>query len=144
MALHAPIVPGEVEVRMIRHRQAVRERLMGRPPKRPRPAIPLPVKKTGVKRVMVPGAVATVAVLPRRVRIIIAAVALKHGVSVRDILEFSRRKDIVRARQEAMFRIKKKTDASFPLIGRYLGNRDYTTVLHGFRVHEARMEAGDV
>lgn len=75
----------------------------------------------------------------RKLRLILAAVAFKHGVSVNDLKAKRRDKIAARARHEAMWRVKKKTLFSFPKIGRVFGGRDHTTVLHGVRKHEERM-----
>lgn len=46
------------------------------------------------------------------------------------IYEKTRRKEIVRARQVVMFLLREDFNISFPLIGRKLGGRDHTTVIH--------------
>lgn len=72
---------------------------------------------------------------------IIREVAEQHGVRVVDMSGPRRDLKIVAARQEAMWRVKmERPDMSLPMIGR-LFKRDHTTVLHGIRVHEKRMEA---
>jgi len=63
-------------------------------------------------------------------RAIVKLVALKHRVSVQSVLGFSRRYDIARARQEAMFLIYTHCEPNFTMIGRLFGDRDHTTVLH--------------
>ncbi|MBD3300611.1 MAG: chromosomal replication initiator protein DnaA [Candidatus Moranbacteria bacterium] len=44
----------------------------------------------------------------------------------------SRKSEIVKPRQVAVFILRKKIKASFPVIGKILGNRDHTTTLHAF------------
>lgn len=66
-------------------------------------------------------------------------VADKHGVRVADILSPRRDAPTVRARHEAMWRCRNETTYSLPQIGKFLGNRDHTTVLHGIRKHQERM-----
>lgn len=46
------------------------------------------------------------------------------------IYEKTRRKEIVRARQVAMYLLREDYSISFPLIGRKMGGRDHTTVIH--------------
>lgn len=70
---------------------------------------------------------------------VVRAVALECGLDVDDLIGPSRAAEIVRARQKAMWLChragKKKTT-----IGRFF-NRDHTTVLHGIRRHEERLNA---
>ena len=70
---------------------------------------------------------------------IVREVSLKHGVSIIDMLSARRSKPFVYARHEAMYRMRHETTLSFPQIGRRLGGRDHTTVLHGIRCHEKRL-----
>jgi chromosomal replication initiator protein len=46
------------------------------------------------------------------------------------IYEKTRRKEIVRARQVSMYILREDYNISFPLIGRKMGGRDHTTVIH--------------
>lgn len=71
-------------------------------------------------------------------------VARFRGVALKDLLSDRRDREIVRPRQEAMYCAKALTPASLPAIGRRLGGRDHTTVLHSVRITEARIaeEAG--
>ena len=75
-------------------------------------------------------------------RQIVAEVALKHGLKMSDLTGPYRHKSIVKARHEAMWRVRDETNLSYPQIGRVLGNRDHTTVLHGVRKHGRVREAG--
>lgn len=68
-------------------------------------------------------------------RQIVNEVAAKHGVSFIDIISERRPRYIVLARQEAMYRLYNETTLSFPDIGRRLGGKDHTTVLHGVTRH---------
>jgi chromosomal replication initiator protein len=70
---------------------------------------------------------------------IIKEVAAKHHLSYVDMVSQRRQARLVRARQEAYWRCIKETPASLPMIGRYFGDRDHTTILKGARVHEARL-----
>lgn len=71
---------------------------------------------------------------------IVAQVAAKHGISVRELTSRGRHRYIAWARQEAMARLRDMTAWSLPKIGDYLGGLDHTTVLYGIRQHQARME----
>ena len=46
------------------------------------------------------------------------------------IYEKTRRREIVRARQVAMYLLREDFNISYPLIGQKLGDRDHTTVIH--------------
>ncbi len=52
----------------------------------------------------------------------------------------SRKREIVQARQVAMFLAKKYTDASLSCIGKIVGNRDHATVLHACTTVKNQME----
>lgn len=79
---------------------------------------------------------------PFRWRSIIEEVAQKHGVLMSDMRSVRRGRPLVAARHEAMWRMRNETSMSLPEIGRRLGGRDHTTVLHGIRKHEARIANG--
>lgn len=77
---------------------------------------------------------------PRKsIRQIALEVVAKHGITLEELLSPRRATHIVRARQEAFWRCKQETSASFPQIGRHLGNKDHTTVLHGIKMYEKRL-----
>lgn len=72
-----------------------------------------------------------------------ATVARRHGVTVAQLEGPSRLKRFVLARQEAMWEMHATRLWSLPQIAWRLGGRDHTTVLHGVRRHQARLdEAG--
>lgn len=77
------------------------------------------------------------------VQLIIAACAEYFNVSVDDIKGIRRTADMVRPRQITMYIAKNLTLRSMPDIGRRLGGRDHTTVLHAFRKIE-RLLATDL
>lgn len=74
-------------------------------------------------------------------RAIVVRVAQRHGVSSADILGKSRCRPIMAARQEAIYHVVVETGMSLPMIGRRFG-RDHTTILHNFRAHKAKLQAG--
>lgn len=78
-----------------------------------------------------------VAYADRKVLAIKRAVARHYRCTVSDIDSRRRTADIVRPRQVAMYLAKVLTTRSLPEIGRRIGRRDHTTVLHAVRKIEA-------
>jgi hypothetical protein len=62
-----------------------------------------------------------------------AAVALKFGIDMETFVGDARHRAVARPRQIAMFLARDYTTASYPQIGRFFGDRDHTTALHGRR-----------
>lgn len=75
---------------------------------------------------------------------IVREVSKKHGISIPDILSARRSVPVVRARHEVMYRLSTETTLSYPQIGKRLGGKDHTTVIHGAQRHRERMEAGQI
>jgi chromosomal replication initiator protein len=76
---------------------------------------------------------------------IIERVACHFGLDPDQLKGRSRKRDIARPRQIAMYLIREETDASLPQIGNLLGGRDHSTVLYGCdRVAELLEEDGDL
>jgi chromosomal replication initiator protein len=63
-------------------------------------------------------------------QIILKAVADFYNVSSNDLTKRSRKKEVVRPRQVAMYLLREETKLSFPEIGQKLGGRDHSTVIH--------------
>ena len=61
---------------------------------------------------------------------IIKAAAEFYNISLNDLVKRSRKKEVVRPRQVAMFLLREETKLSFPEIGQKLGGRDHSTVIH--------------
>lgn len=61
------------------------------------------------------------------------AVCRRYQLTRDDMQSRSRRRAISRPRQIVMYLCRDMTKASFPKIGRHLGGRDHTTVIHGQR-----------
>jgi chromosomal replication initiation ATPase DnaA len=78
---------------------------------------------------------------PMRWRSILIQTALKYGLTIDDLTGRSREARIAHPRQEAMWRMKHETPMSYPAIGRRL-NRDHSTVLHGVKAHQQRLDKG--
>ncbi len=72
-------------------------------------------------------------VAPKRVREIVAAVARETGVSVERIVGRERSRAAVNARWMAIAMVADATKWSTPRIGKVLGGRDHTTILHALR-----------
>ncbi len=62
---------------------------------------------------------------------IIEAVAKHYGVSLEELSGKGRDKSIVVPRQVAMYMVREETNSSLEHIGKLLGGRDHTTVMHG-------------
>lgn len=63
-------------------------------------------------------------------QIILKSVADFYSISAADLIKRSRKKEIVKPRQVAMFLLREETKLSFPEIGQKLGGRDHSTVIH--------------
>jgi chromosomal replication initiator protein len=64
------------------------------------------------------------------VKDIVKIISLQYGIPEESIYEQTRRKEIVRARQIAMYILREDFNISYPLIGQKMGGRDHTTVIH--------------
>jgi len=64
---------------------------------------------------------------------ILGQTATRLNVSVYDLLSPSRRKELVLARQVAMYLARELTGTSWPQLGQFFGGRDHTTVMHAHR-----------
>jgi chromosomal replication initiator protein len=73
---------------------------------------------------------------------VVDAVAEGYGVTLRELRGRLRTKEIVLPRQVAMYLLREETEASLVDIGRELGDRDHTTVMHGIKQIE-RMITND-
>ena len=69
---------------------------------------------------------------------IIWLVAKDEGITVPALKGQSRMRDVCAARQRIFWLARALTGLSYPQIGRFLGKRDHTTILHGVRSHAAR------
>jgi chromosomal replication initiator protein len=79
-----------------------------------------------------------------RAKRIMAETAALYGVKVIDLV--SQRRDALtsRARQHCYWTMRHETTWSLPRIGKMFGDRDHTSILHGVRRHQARIDAGEV
>ena len=69
-------------------------------------------------------------ITPRK---IIQVVADFYDLKERDLLTASRKKEIVRPRQIAMFLLREELKNSFPFIGRKFNGKDHTTAIHSYK-----------
>lgn len=106
-------------------------------------AVVVPVINQGPPQLaqVIPIPVSDVPFVPAQpsLNLIIREVAEFYGLSLLEIISDRRNLEIVRPRQTAMYLAKKLTTKSYPFIGRYLGGRDHTTVLHATRKIEELM-----
>jgi chromosomal replication initiator protein len=63
---------------------------------------------------------------------ILKSVADFYGVSLADLTKRSRKKEVVRPRQVAMYLLREEAKLSFPEIGSKLGGRDHSTAIHAY------------
>ncbi len=63
---------------------------------------------------------------------IIKIVADFYDLKEKEILSSSRKREIVRPRQIAMYLLREELKNSYPFIGRKLGGRDHTTAIHAY------------
>ncbi len=78
-------------------------------------------------------------------RPILAEVLAKYpGVTELDIVRDIRPRNVVEARQELFYRMRVELSVSFERIGKIVGNRDHTSVRHGYLKHKAKLEAAEI
>lgn len=90
---------------------------------------PLDVEET--KKIL-----AQVAAAPQRFaspKKIVQVVAAFYDVLEKDLSNRSRKKEIVKPRQIAMYLLREELKCSFPFIGEKLGKKDHTTAIHAYR-----------
>ncbi len=63
---------------------------------------------------------------------IIKAVAEFYDLKEKDLLSNSRKKEVVKPRQVAMFLLREELKSSFPFIGRKFGGKDHTTAIYAY------------
>ena len=72
---------------------------------------------------------------------IIQTVAEFYDLKEKDILSISRKKEIVKPRQIAMFLLREILKGSYPFIGRKFGGKDHTTAIYA--CEKINKELGD-
>jgi len=63
---------------------------------------------------------------------IIKEVCLFYNLKEKDLITGSRKKEIVKPRQVAMYLLREELKSSFPFIGRKFGGKDHTTAIHSY------------
>src|SRR3989344_9169955 len=71
---------------------------------------------------------------------IVSVFAKYFGVDKRLIESKTRKSDVVAKRDIIVYALRKYAEMSFPAIGKLIGGRDHTTVLHSFRKIEKRIK----
>lgn len=71
---------------------------------------------------------------------IIKTVCKHFGLELNAIHTKSRKREVVQARQVAMYLAKNKTDFSTSKIGKFIGNKDHATVLHACKTVKGQLE----
>jgi chromosomal replication initiator protein len=74
---------------------------------------------------------------------IIQETANFYDLKEKEILSNSRKKEIVTPRQVVMYLLRNEINASFPFIGRKIGNKDHTTVMHAYKKISLKMKDDD-
>jgi chromosomal replication initiator protein len=74
---------------------------------------------------------------------IIQTVADFYDLKEREILSSSRKKEVVRPRQIAMYLLKEELKSSYPFIGRRLGGKDHTTAIHSYEKIAKELETDE-
>lgn len=72
---------------------------------------------------------------------IIRMVAEFYDVSEKELIDRSRKKEIVKPRQIAMYLLREELKCSFPFIGEKLGKKDHTTAIHAYKKITADLAA---
>jgi len=75
---------------------------------------------------------------------ILKNVAEFYNISVADIANKNRKKEIVKPRQIAMYLMRNEIKSSFPSIGEWIGGRDHTTAMHAYEKISKEMESNKV
>ena len=72
---------------------------------------------------------------------VLAEVSAKYGVREADVISDRRFPSLTAPRHEMMWRMRHETTWSMPKIGAFM-RRDHTTILHGVRKHQERLDKG--
>lgn len=77
---------------------------------------------------------------PARITIamVMCRVSARTGYSRESLISPCRKRDLAFARQEVMYLARILTGRSYPQLGRYLGDRDHTSIIHGVKAHAVR------
>ena len=131
------------------HYKAVRARLwagaipsVAPPPPPPPPPPPLSIsRREQFREAHELLKVAGVAGVPRW-KLILREVCAAHGVTMDQLTSHNRSKKFIDARMLAYYRLHKELGLSLPQIGRYIGDRDHSTVYYGIKRYESNLRRG--
>lgn len=76
--------------------------------------------------------------MKRSMKEVASEVAQAHGLTLEEMKQPRRFRNLAHARHEAMWRMRQETVASFGMIARFFNLMDHTTVVHGCAAHEQR------
>jgi chromosomal replication initiation ATPase DnaA len=71
-------------------------------------------------------------------RALALAIARKRRIGLREMKGMRKQRYLILARREFYYRAARELGKSFAEIGRFLGDRDHTTVAYGVRKYDAR------
>jgi len=74
---------------------------------------------------------------------VLQAVSDFYDINSQDLINRSRRRDIVKPRQIAMYLLREELQASFPVIGDQLGGRDHSTAMYAYEKIRQEIERDD-
>jgi len=80
---------------------------------------------------------------PTRIAEIVSVVCQKYQISRNELVSTRRYKRLCQPRHLTYYLCRELTTTSFPMIGRLLGGRDHTTILHGCNKIDARMASNE-
>jgi len=82
--------------------------------------------------------IAGVAGVPRW-KLILREVCALHSITMDQLTSHNRSKKFIDARMLAYYRLHKELGLSLPQIGRYIGDRDHSTVFYGIKRYESNL-----
>ncbi len=74
---------------------------------------------------------------------ILKAVANFYDVNEKDIISSSRKKEVVKSRQMVIYFLREELNYSYPYIGKKIGGKDHTTVIHSFSKIKKEMQKNE-
>ncbi len=77
-------------------------------------------------------------------QMILERVADYYDLSTNEIISPSRQKDVALARQITMYLIRKLTDSPLEDIGKFIGGRDHSTVMHSIKKIDSAVNSGEL
>jgi len=80
--------------------------------------------------------------VPKTPREVIAAIAADYGFTSEEITGKARHRKYIMARNAAAYALKQRGN-SFPLVGRWMGGRDHSTIVHAVKQFEDRATGND-